>query len=95
MFADKKLKKPEKELQAQSLLEAAPDAMVVVDDAGKIVLINNQAERLFGYAQDELIGLDVEDLLPERFRKRHQAHRASYCDEPRIRPMGAKLELFG
>ena len=63
----KKLKEPEKELRAQSLLEAAPDAMVVVDETGKIVLVNNQTERLFGYQRDELVGRNVEELLAGTF----------------------------
>ena len=88
-------KEPGKELRAQSLLEAAPDSMVVVDELGKIVLVNNQTQRLFGYRRDELVGCDVEELLPERFRNRHQSHRAKYFNEPRVRPMGAKFELFG
>jgi PAS domain S-box-containing protein len=79
----------------RSLLEIAPDAMVVVDQAGKVVLANPQTERLFGYRQEEILGCPIEVLMPERFRKKHQGHRVNYSAEPRIRPMGANLELFG
>ena len=95
MLGRKKLKEPGKELRAESLLEAAPDAMVVVDELGKIVLVNHQTERLFGYRRDELAGRGVEELLPERFRQRHQAHQANFFHEPRVRPIGGKFELFG
>jgi PAS domain S-box-containing protein len=75
------------------LLEAVPDAMVCVDADGRIAVINAQAERLFGYARDELIGQPVEILVPDQARKVHQLHRAGYIADPRSRPMGAGMEL--
>jgi PAS domain S-box-containing protein len=77
------------------LLEAAPDAMVIVDCVGRIVLVNAQAERLFGYVRGELLGQTIELLVPERFRECHEEHRERFFDEPRVRPMGAGLDLFG
>jgi PAS domain S-box-containing protein len=77
------------------LLELAPDAMLVVDQAGRVVLANIQTERLFGYRQEEILGCAIEILMPERFRKRHRGNRVRFSAEPRVRPMGAKLELFG
>lgn len=77
-----------------ALLDAAPDAMVVVDEAGALVLVNAQVERLFGYPRAELIGQSVERLVPARFRGRHPAHRAQYGREPRVREMGSGLELY-
>ena len=79
----------------RSLLEATPDAMVIVEEDGKIVLINKQTESLFGYARDELVGQSVEKLVPERFRDRHAGHREDYHSDPRPRPMGAGGELAG
>ena len=83
------------ERRAEDLLEAAPDAMVVLDQAGRIVLINAQTERLFGYQREEILGQHVEVLIPQRFRERHRAHRLTFFSEPRVRPMGAQLQLFG
>jgi two-component system, NtrC family, sensor kinase len=77
----------------QSLLEAAPDAIVIVDRDGRIVITNGQTERLFGYDRSELVGQPVEHLLPERIRSRHIHHRTHYTAEPHTRPMGIGLDL--
>jgi protein-histidine pros-kinase len=77
------------------LVEAAPDAMVIVDAQGKITIVNSQTERMFGFDRSELLGKSMEMLVPERFRERHPWHRAAYSREPRVRPMGAGLDLLG
>src|SRR5215813_2600141 len=69
-------------------LEGVPDSMVLSDSKGRIVLVNANAERMFGYSQGELIGKDVEVLMPTQFRTRHQHHRATYYANPSVRPMG-------
>jgi len=79
----------------QNVLDSAPDAMILLDASGLIRFANRQVSALFGYARDEIIGHSVEELMPERFRARHIEHRKHYVDNPRVRPMGAGLELFG
>jgi PAS domain S-box-containing protein len=79
----------------RNFLEAVPDAVVIVSRDGRIVQVNAQTERLFGYGSEELIGRPVEALVPERFREKHVAHRDGYFAEPRVRPMGVNLDLFG
>ena len=83
------------ERRAADLLEAAPDGMVVVDQRGRIVLINAQTEKLFGYEREEILGQPVEVLIPHRFHERHQAHRVTFFSDLRARPMGANLQLSG
>jgi PAS domain S-box-containing protein len=77
------------------LLEAVPDALVIVNRDGRMVLVNSQAEALFGYRREELLGRPVELLVPERFQARHAGYRSDYFVRPRVRPMGADLELYG
>jgi protein-histidine pros-kinase len=83
------------ERQFRDLLESAPDAMVIVDGSGNIVLVNAQTERLFGYSRDELLSHTVETLIPPRYRQRHVGHRTGYFNAPRTRGMGAGFELYG
>lgn len=77
------------------LLDAAPDAMIIVDQQGRIAIINAQTEEIFGYARNELLGNEVEMLMPVRFRGRHEQHRAAYIANPRLREMGFGMELMG
>lgn len=79
----------------RNLLESAPDAMVIVDEEGKITVVNTQAEKMFGYQRDQMIGRPVEFLLPARMRNAHVRHRNSYADNPVLRPMGVGMELQG
>src|SRR5579859_398924 len=82
------------EAQFRSLLEFAPDAMIIVNRSGQIVLVNAQTEKVFGYSRAELLGQSVEMLIPQSLRQQHPGHRGDFFADPRIRPMGVGLELF-
>lgn len=79
----------------KSVLDSAPDAMIIIDSRGVILFANRQVCALFGHATRDVVGQPVEILLPERFRHRHVSHRQGYSQNVRVRPMGAGLELFG
>jgi PAS domain S-box-containing protein len=83
------------EARFAALLSAAPDAVVMIDEEGRMALVNEQTERLFGYEREELLGERVEMLLPARAREPHVGHRTGYFAEPRTRPMGLGLDLAG
>lgn len=90
-----KLQADESEAYFRVLIESAPDAMIIVDDAGEIAIVNAQAEQMFGYDRAELIGNKIEMLLPDRIRHSHLSHRESFSDKPTLRPMGPGLDLIG
>jgi len=79
----------------RDLLESAPDAMVIVNRDGEMVLVNHQATRLFGWSQDDMLGKSIDMLVPQRFRAQHAGHRTGFAAHPRARSMGAGLDLYG
>jgi len=83
------------EAKFRDLLESTPDAIIMANESGRIVLANSQAEALFGYERGELLGQLVELLLPSRYHGSHVTHRSGYFAQPRTRSMGAGLELYG
>lgn len=83
------------ELKFMGLLESAPDAMVIIGNEGKILMVNAQTEILFGFKREEIVGNEVEILIPDRFRNIHPRHRQKYNENPRTRGMGVGMELFG
>ena len=84
----------ESETYFRTMLETAPDAMIILDERGRIAIVNRRAEDMFGYTRAELLGHEVEMLLPERVREDHLAHRDGYVRKPDLRPMGPGLDLF-
>ena len=84
----------ENERLFREFVESAPDATVIADDTGKIVLVNSQTVNVFGYGSKELLGKPIEFLIPQRFVAKHRAHRAAFTENPRRRPMGAGMELY-
>ena len=79
----------------RQVVESTPNAIVMINPAGRIEMVNVQAERLFGYHRQELLGQPVEILVPDRFRTGHPALRSSFFAEPKSRPMGAGRDLYG
>ncbi|MBU2676201.1 MAG: PAS domain S-box protein [Gammaproteobacteria bacterium] len=78
----------------RNLLESAPDAMIIIDEQGRIAIVNAQAEQMFGYERQEILGRSIETLLPERLKKRHVTHRNKFIADPKVRPMGEGMDLI-
>lgn len=83
------------EAKFKGILEATPDALVIINKSGQIILVNNQAEKLFNYPRQELLGMLIEILIPKRYQGTHESRRNDYFKNPRVRPMGKGHQLFG
>src|SRR5205814_2217254 len=83
------------ETRFRAVVESAPSGMVMIDRTGTITLVNREAERLFGYPREELLGQPIEHLVPERFRRGHPGFRTDFFANPQTRAMGAGRDLFG
>jgi rsbT co-antagonist protein RsbR len=75
----------------RTLVESAPDGIVIVCQEGRIVVVNSQTEKLFGYERAELVGKPIEMFIPERFRGKQRGHRAGFMSSPQLRPDGGRL----
>ena len=85
----------QEDITIRTLLESLAEGIVIIDNSGTILLVNSRAGQMFGYPEKELIGMSHSVLVPERFRTVHEEHQAHFFAEPRIRPMGQLLDLFG
>ena len=94
-FEAELLERKKSESKFMGLLESAPDAMIIADNDGKILMVNAQTERIFGFKREEIIGKEVEILVPERFHQKHTVHRKVYIENPKVRGMGIGMDLFG
>ena len=83
------------ELRLRAAIDSAPSGLLMIDATGRIVLVNREVERLFGYAREELLGQSVELVVPEASRHRHEADRAAFMAQPSVRAMGVGRDLFG
>src|SRR2546423_1164805 len=83
------------ELRLRAAVESSPSGLLMIDAEGRIVLVNREIERLFGYAREELLGKSVDMLVPERFRASHPGFRTGFFAHARVRAMGAGRDLFG
>ena len=97
LTANEQLRRRASQVEARfrDLLEAAPDAIVIVDRSGEMQIVNSQAEKLFGYSRTEMLGQNIEMLMPARFHEKHPGHRNHFFSNPCVRPMGPGLELYG
>jgi PAS domain S-box-containing protein len=80
--------------ELSEFIESVPDAMILSDHYGRIVLVNSNTERMFGYSRDELLGKEIEILVPDRFKRHCRRHRIAYYANPNIRPMGVGEDLW-
>jgi len=86
-------KMDDSEAYFRNVLESAPDAMIIIDEQGKIAIVNAQVEKMFGFERQEILGRPIETLLPERLREQHVSHRGKFVSGPKLRPMGEGMDL--